>query len=205
MNKTTKNIFKYLIEIIIVAFGVFLGVYFSNINEASKIKSEKKKSLSIIVNELESNQQLLEKHINYHEAIKIQIDSISINLSEKDKFSSFTITNKFNHHKIKGWNGFLFARLQKTGFEGAKISGIMKEFDIELIQKISNVYTYQETYIDFGTSVLHKALETNSSTKVVDFIGVIKLMTSDLLVLEKGLNTRFKKAITELKATHSKM
>ncbi|TSE09880.1 hypothetical protein [Aquimarina algiphila] len=199
MNKTAKNILKYLIEIIIVAFGVFLGVYFSNVNAENKTKAEKEKSLRIIIKELENNQLLLEKHINYHENIKIQIDSIALKLSEKDKLSNFTTDNKFNHNNIKGWNGFQFARLQKTAFEGTKISGILKEFDIELIQKISSVYVLQETYTDFGTSILNKAIETNSSTKVIDFIGVIELMTSDLLILEKRLNEGLKKTITELK------
>jgi hypothetical protein len=199
MNKTANSIFKYLIELIIVAFGVFLGVYFSNINAENKVKTEKDKSLTIIVKELEYNQQSLESYIEYHENIKIQIDSITPTLSEEDKFSNFATTNKFNHNNIKGWNGFRFARLQKTAFDGAKISGIMKEFDIELIQKISSIYTLQDTYVAFGTSILTKAIDTNSSTKIIDFIGLIQLMTSDLLFLEKQVNDELKKAIAELK------
>ncbi|WP_108869523.1 hypothetical protein [Aquimarina aquimarini] len=199
MNKVTKNILKYLIELIIVTFGVFLGVYFSNINAENKTKADKEKMLEIIVKELEYNQELLKEYIDYHEELKIQIDSIVPSLRDENRFSPLAIDNKFQFNKIKGWKGFQFARLQKTAFEGAKISGILKEFDIELIQKISSSYELQDTYIDFGTSILNKAIDMNSSTKVIDVIGIITLTTSDLLNMEKGLSQGLEKTIAELK------
>ncbi len=202
MNKTVKNILKYLIEIIIVAFGVFLGVYYSNVNAENKTKKEREKSLSLIIGELETNQQLLKRDIGYHETIKIEIDSIIPSLSDKDMYSSF-VESEFKHNEIDGWTGFHFSRLQKTAFESAKTSGIIKDYDIELIQKLSNIYNFQDTYIGFGESILNKAIETNSSTKVVDFIGIIELMTSDLLSVEKQLSKELEKTITELKTPHN--
>lgn len=49
MKKNVKGIFKYLIEFLIVAFGVFLGLYASEIQSEKKIKREKKKSLEYII------------------------------------------------------------------------------------------------------------------------------------------------------------
>lgn len=198
MNKIIKNILKYLIEVIIVAFGVFLGVYFSNVNTENKIKKEKEKSLNLIIGELDTNRLLLEKFIDYHENIKIEIDSISSNLSEKEKFTSIT-ESEFNHNKIKGWNGFQFARFQKTAFETIKMSGIIKEFDIEIIQKLSKIYSVQDLYIDFGKSILNKAIDTNSKTNTIDLIKIIELMTNDLLGMEKQLKVGFEKISAELK------
>ncbi|MEL6975971.1 MAG: hypothetical protein AAGL29_11320, partial [Bacteroidota bacterium] len=80
------------------------------------------------------------------------------------------------------------------------ISGILKEFDIQFIQKISSAYVYQESYLSFGNSILNKAIATNSSTKLVDFLGIIELMNSDLLNLEKQLSENLKKVIEDLKA-----
>jgi large-conductance mechanosensitive channel len=67
MNKTVKSALRYVIEIVIVAFGVFLGVYYSNLNAAEKTDKEKEKSISLIIQELENNQRLLLKDIDYHE------------------------------------------------------------------------------------------------------------------------------------------
>lgn len=198
MNKTLKSILKYFVEIIIVAFGVFLGVYYSNINADNKTKIEKQKSLNLIIKELELNKKLLEDHISYHKNIRTEMDSIVPTLSEKELYSNFTEA-EFKRIEIKGWTGFNFARLQKTAFETAKTSGLIKEFDIELVQKLSDVYYFQDVYVDFGTSILNKAIGINTSMKIADLIGTIRLMTSDLLGLEKELSTKLEKTLTELK------
>ena len=146
MNKTLKSILKYLIEILIVAFGVFLGVYYSNINADNKTQRATEKSLNLIIKELELNKGLLEEHITYHEKIKIEMDSIIPGLSVEKLNSNFT-ESEFKDIEIKGWTGFNFARLQKTAFESTKTSGLMKEFDIELIQKLSDIYYFNDTYL----------------------------------------------------------
>ena len=200
MTISTKTIVKYLLEIVIVAFGVFLGVYFSDLNEIQSTKEEKEKSLTLILEELEYNQKLLEEQIDYHEKLKIQMDSVNNVLTDEDRFSSLADNKDFNLNNIKGWNGFQFARLRAVAFESAKISGILKEFDIQSIQKISSVYVYQESYLSFGKAILDKAIATNSSTKLVDFLGIIELMNSDLLNLEKHLSENLKKVIEDLKS-----
>ena len=201
MHKNTKRILKYFIEIIIVGFGVFLGVFFSNLNAENKTKKEKEKSFSLIIEELVLNKQLLKEQIAYHEHIKIKIDSITKNLSTEEKYSSF-MESKIHHIDIEGWTGFNFARLQKTAFETSKTIGIIKEFDIELIQELSSIYYFQDLYTDFGKSILNKAIDTSSSTRVIDFFGLIKLMTSDLLGIEKQLFTKLDKTINQLKSSY---
>ncbi len=202
MNKTLKSILKYLVEVIIVAFGVFLGVNYSNINADNKTKKEKERSLNLIIKELELNQQLLEDQISYHKKIKIEMDSIVPSLSKERMLASYTET-EVKRLEIKGWKGFIFARLQRTAFESTKTSGLMKEFDIELVQKLSDIYYFQDIYINFATSVLNKAIEINSSMKMVDLIGTINLMTSDVLGLERQLSEKLEKTLTELKTSHS--
>lgn len=187
MKKNTKRIFKYLIEFLIVAFGVFLGVYASEIQNEKKIKTEKEKSISYITDELINNKKSLEESIKYHKSIKIEMDSISKALNEEDLFRIYIWNKAFQHNEIKGWNGVRVANLENTAFEAAKISGIIKEYDIKYIQNISKIYKHQETYSEFGNSILTKMINLNSSTKVVDMLSSIELMTNDLLDYEKAL------------------
>lgn len=201
MNKTLKSALRYAIEIVIVAFGVFLGVYYSNLNAAEKTDKEKEKSISLIVQELENNQRLLLKDIEYHEGIKEALDSIFPSLSEEDLYTNF-LQSSFKHEAIDGWKGFVYSRLQQTAFESAKTTGIIREFDLELVQKLSNIYHFQNTYIGFGESILDKAFQTNSDTKVVDFIGIIQLMTSDLLSAEKQLVMELERTLKDLNNGH---
>ena len=187
MKKNTKRVFKYLIEFLIVAFGVFLGVYASEIQNEKKTKTAKEKSISYIIEELENNKNRIEESIKYHQSIKTEIDSIGKTLNEKELYTIYIGNKSFQHNEIKGWNGIGVANLESTAFEAAKISGIIKEYDIKFIQKISKIYKYQKTYAEFGNSVLSKMINLNSSSKVVDVYGTIELMTSDLLNYEKVL------------------
>lgn len=51
MRKNTKKILNYLIEFLIVAFGVFLGIYASALQGQKEINNEKNKSIAFIIEE----------------------------------------------------------------------------------------------------------------------------------------------------------
>lgn len=187
MKKNIKRIFKYLIEFLIVVFGVFLGIYVSEVQNEKKIKIEKEQSVNYIIEELENNKKRLQESIKYHQSIKTEIDSIAKILDEKDLFTIYIGNKSFQHNKIKGWNGVSVANIESTAFEAAKISGIIKEYDIEFIQKISKIYKQKEGYSELGNSILTKMINLNSSAKVADVFGSIDLITSDLLNYEKSL------------------
>ncbi len=201
VKKSTKDIFKYVLEFLIVTFGVFLGIYTSDLQNEKKTKREKEKSINYILKELENNKINVEKSIEYHQLIKSNIDSLASSLTEKDNFENYLGNKKFRHNQIEGWNGVRLADIDNTAFEGAKISGIIQEYDIELIQIISKIYKRQEVYSKFGNSLLDRMLGINSSTKVIDVFGPIQLMTTDLLSLEKQLLKELEKVQKEIKTS----
>ncbi|WP_299256934.1 hypothetical protein [uncultured Aquimarina sp.] len=203
MKKTTKNVFKYLLEFLIVAFGVFLGIYVSEQENKKKIKGEREKSVNYILEELNDNKNSLEKSISYHQLIKIQIDSIVPTFNEKDLYEAYWGNKKFKHNQIVGWNGIRLANLEDTAFEGAKISGIIQGYNIELIHNISKIYNQQKKYTEFGTSIFNKMININSSTKIIDIFSSIKLITTDLLLNEKQLLDNIKKAENNIKTVRN--
>lgn len=193
MKKNNKSVLKYFIEFLIVAFGVFLGMYVSEIQSEKKTKLEKEKSMRFIYEELQNNRQKLETAIAYHESIKKELDSILKILDKKAMNTIYMGNEIFHHNDIKGWNGIQLANLEDTAFEATKISGIISEFDIEFIQNISRIYNYQNDYAEFGKSILTKMVNLNSSSKIADLITCIDLMTSDLANNEKALLNGIKK------------
>jgi large-conductance mechanosensitive channel len=52
MKKISREIIRYVIEFLIVAFGVYLGFYASDLQNEKKIQEDKKKSLTYIIEEL---------------------------------------------------------------------------------------------------------------------------------------------------------
>ena len=93
------------------------------------------------------------------------------------------------------------APLENTAFESTKISGIIKEYDIEFLQSISKVYNIQKNYSEFGTSIMNRMMTINSATKVIDVLGTVELMSTDLLVYEKKLLDAIEKTQQELTKT----
>lgn len=201
MKKYSKIALKYFAEFLIVAAGVFLGVYLSGIQDDKNLKIEKEKSQNFIAEELQNNKEILQKSIAYHEAMKGEVDSIYPTLNQEDFYKDYFGNDKFRFNTIKGWKGIYIAPLENTAFESTKISGIIKEYDIEFLQSISKVYNIQKNYSEFGTSIMNRMMTINSATKVIDVLGTVELMSTDLLVYEKKLLDAIEKTQQELTKT----
>lgn len=188
MNKNRlKTILKYLIELLIIIFGVFLGLYITEVNTENKLKKETTKSIELIKNEIAYNKSELEASIAYFEIIKNNYDSISSTLGKDDVNIYYHESEKFSIDKIKKWNGLMVPNFEETAFEAIKVTGIIKEFDIELIRDISKIYKMQQYTTEGGNTILNKLMSINSSSKVMDVLFIFRLITNDLLITERRL------------------
>lgn len=70
MKINSNGILKYIAEFLIVTFGLFLEIYVNNISSEERIKKEKEKSLSSIIEELNINKNGIEQPLKYHQFIK---------------------------------------------------------------------------------------------------------------------------------------
>ncbi len=199
MKNWKKNIVKYLFELLIVAFGVFLGIYVSEWNSKKHINENTSKSMNFIIEEMKSNQKNLLKSIEYHELIKSNLRKITKQISEHEISKPYFGNKAFHVSNIEGWAGIGLSKFRTISFEGAKMNSIFQEMDFEIVQQIASAYKQIEFNQEFGTSVLDKMLQTNSTTKVVDVIGIVELLTSDVLNSEKALNLELEHTIEYLK------
>lgn len=203
LKKSKRNlkrpILKYLIELTIVAFGVFLGMMVSEYKTNSKIKSNTTKSINLIVNELENNIQILNKNIQYHEEIKKGFDSLRTILSDEIAYSTYFANQQFRVERIPGWTGIGIARLENIAFESAKIGGIIQYLDIDEVKQISSAYQILEVNQRFGDNITEKLMAMNSASKVLDMIAILELLTNDYLYNEKFLVNKLKKTVEKLK------
>lgn len=199
MKNNTKSIFKYIIEFLIVAFGVFLGMYVSDWQSNRKLEAKKEKSIAYIQNELETNQVNLLKKIEYHEMIKVGFDSIRATLTNDDMLASYYSNMAFRHQEIPGWTGIRLPSFEDVAFEGAKISGIIQEYDLELTQEISRIYKQQQFISELGKSILENMIDIDSNSKTADVISIIELLTMDFVNGERGLYNQYNEAIAKVK------
>ena len=202
MSEFKKDLIKYLLEFLIVGFGVFLGMYVNESVAQNKIDREVKKSLSYILDELEGNSRQLEHTIAYHEKIKNAFQCFKANIPEEELLKPYFSTRDYKFNKIEGWTGVRLPSYENIAFEGAKISGLTSQFDIETVQSLSQIYKMLDFNGEFGRTTLDKMLEMDSESKVVDGLSIISLLTGDILGSEIYLKQRLDEAIKELKARH---
>lgn len=198
MTKLRKNILKYILELIIVAFGVFLGIYVSESRTKHLAKKKKETAISFILNELDENIKNLSQAIEYHETIRNNLNESTNHLDEKTIYSSYFSKTHFHITQIKGWRGLGLSKLDNIAFESAKLNSILQDVNISDLQLISNAYKQIEFLDKFGKSLFDKFINMDTSTKIIDVIGMLELLTTDILNSEKRLKeelTLIRKAI----------
>lgn len=193
-----KTIGKYLIELLVVAFGVLLGLYVSNWNEKKHIQQNADRTLKHIILELEANVEKLDIAYKYHDTICINVGEYSKNLEESDYLVPY-YKSEFKHFKIPGWRGTGIAGLEDIAFESAKINGVFQELDIELTQKISRAYRIKESYMKIAQAPLERFLNNNSEAKLLDIIGTIELICHDIKNQEKWSQDKINEILEEIK------
>jgi|GEM_PF-816283 len=199
--KSLKSVSKYLIELLIVSFGVFLGFYLGEQNNQKRTNQNTLNALNQIISELESNVEIIGRTITYHEQLSIELDSVTSILEKSDYNKPFLETKeKFNFSQMPSWRGYWVANTNSIIYESAKISGVFNELNIETIRIIATVYEFQEHYKKLGNQSLNKLLDMDSDTKVMDVVGLLeRLVKYDLYAQEKSILEMLKQSIQQLK------
>ncbi|NMM47692.1 hypothetical protein [Marinigracilibium pacificum] len=198
-NSFKRNIFRYIIEFIIVAFGVFLGTYLNDMESKKQEIANQEKALKNIITELENNQQNLQKTINYHELIKVNFDSLLKTIPEDVLSKNYFENKSFKFVYIKDWVGNGFTEFEDTAFEVSKMSGTLQNMDIELIQEISKVYNKINSQSEFQSSINNRMTSLNSQSTTYDVIGNIIILTRDNLGMEKMLSKQLDQSIKNIR------
>lgn len=199
MTAFSKQAFlKYFLELLVVAFGVFLGLIASNWNADRKMKVEVDRTKTFIIEEIETNIESLAFAIRYHEQLAVKLDSVLANLDEDIYLKPFFKNKQFKLGKSIGWTGPGVVTLQRSIFESGKIAGILQELDIKTIQLITTSYEWQANYKMMVEKLLNKLFEIDSSTKVADVIGIVEMISNDLLMNEKRTKEHLEWTLSEL-------
>ncbi len=198
-----KPVFNYLIELIIVAFGVFMGILVSEYKAETKIKKNIESSISLIINEMESNIKNIDRAIQYHTHIKKGYDSLIVNMTEDIVYTSYFTNHKFRAEHIPGWNGLWNGtgslEIEDIAFESAKTGGIFQNMDIHQIELISSAYRKLHNHSEFGNLINSRYMGMDSETKVMDVVGTLQILTNDFLSNEIFLKTELEKTVEQLR------
>jgi len=201
VGKTKYDFLKYILESMIVTFGVVLGLLLSEWNTQRKIDINTETTLNYIIAELESNIPKFKNAIKYHHQIGVEFDSLAKSIKDIDLDDLYYNNTRFKHYDIPSWNGMGTVIPENVVYESAKISGVFQELNILTIQKIEKIYKHLVYYEEFSKAPLDKFLEVDSHTKIVDIYEIIELIKFDILNSERSVLKKLEESIVDLKET----
>ncbi|MCI4671653.1 MAG: hypothetical protein MRZ79_26160 [Bacteroidia bacterium] len=198
MNKNFKTILKYLLELLIVSFGVFLGSYVGEWREQKVLDKKVDQSLELMVEELKENKNSLERTVEYHKKLRVEIDSIGKQLTKEEKDQRISSTSIFSLQDMPSWKGIQLPALESVAYESAKINGTLGEMSFKKIRYFSIIQDKIRIQVDYGDRLVDQLLSIDSETKVSDCIRTIKLLTYEYANLEGELIKSLDKGIGQL-------
>ncbi len=199
MKNILKKVGQYGIQLLIVAFGVYLGTYVNEERGRRKMQKEVDLSVKLILEELESNKVILEKTISYHNELKENLATHMSSMKDGDAVKPYFFNDEFKFQKIEGWKGINVINLEDLAFEGAKINGITQHMGVERLAIISGVYKYQKVTHELSNSVVQQLMNMNSDTKTIDAMIMLQKLTTDVLENEKGLLRETSESIEKIR------
>ncbi len=130
-SKLKSAFYSGLLQMLPIMFGVYLGFALNNFGEQQKINRQKDTYEQMLKNEIEDNLKQVKKVSVYHK--KITNDFLTIRESKdiKSAFDNYTMTG------IRP--GIVNSSAYETGIQ----TGIIQEFDLEIIQYLNKLYNYQ--------------------------------------------------------------
>ena len=199
INKVIATVMKYIFELLVVAFGVFLGIYVGEQKSQRKTDANVVNTLSQILAEFDLNAKRLEKAYTYHEKVAVELDSATELLNESDYETRYYNNDKFKFQKLPSWKGLQTASLSNSVYESAKLSGVFQELNISTINLISSVYEHQKIYADYTKTTTDKFLNYGSNVKILDIISSLELLTKyDIMRMEKYVHKEISTAKKKL-------
>ena len=195
-----SNIKQYFGEGLLIVFSVLFALFINKAFEDYKTNQKKNIAQESITKELYRNQAILNKWKEKHLAIKKRIssvvenqeDSLCVELKKYDYFNIGVLTNN---------KPLINAILSNTAWESAKTTGIISEFDYEMIQELTFVYDAQEMLTERTIMKILDYLdnsETHNMENLDKTLIQFHLKFWQLAGQEEAMTVLYKEAINEL-------
>ena len=117
----------FTLEVILIVFCVLAGLAVNEWKESKWVEEDVETAINFISQEISNNKKWLESIIVYHTKIR----SLFQDIMNDDMKNKKRITLK-DLVQIEGFNGFTQPLLETTGWEHARATGIIGNFDYTL-------------------------------------------------------------------------
>jgi hypothetical protein len=196
-----KNWKDYFLEGILIIFSVLFALFINNYSETLKTQRQKELALNRISKELEKNSKILAEWIPHHEKIYRRLYKSS---SEKN-YSLKNVLMQYDYFSfdVLSDNQRLFHALPShTTWETAKATGMITEFDFELVEELTKTYALQDLVVNHTLQDVTQILlnqNTHDMKKLDANLRQLEIRFSELTGQERNLEKNYYSALVKLK------
>lgn len=143
---------KYIYEGVLIIFSVLFALFINKLYEDHKTEKDKETALLAIEAEIEKNQEVIDGWLESHRTIQEKLTHMVTVPGEG------TVIKDSLREKMREYNFFNLGFLteenlvqsmpQRTAWDTARNTGIIKEFSFEEIELLTNVYGLQEAMVE---------------------------------------------------------
>lgn len=176
---------KYIADGLLIIFSVLLALFVGNIAENRKINKQKAQLVNSLTKELSTNKMHIERWLPKQQAFLQTIKEGNLKSIDDTSYNNLTFD----------------AFLRKSAWETTKITGIVSEFDIESLEKLSDAYTMQELIWQETIKEVTKISFDENYQKPENFDKAnlkLKISLEVLVMQEKILLVMYNRAIEQL-------
>ena len=136
----------YILEAFLIVFSVLFALFIENYVAEHKRQKEKTIALVKIRQEIERNSKILADWRPHHQKIHSLLRRSSLTGYDSLK----TILSKYDYFNIGVLSSEPLANavLTTTAWESARSTGIISEFDFELVEELTQLYSLQTTLME---------------------------------------------------------
>ncbi len=188
-QKFKSEFWKFIREMIPVMLGVYFAFALNDYSEQRKTNNQFAEYKALIKKEVTQNLERLKPNFEYHKNFKDDLVSIT---ESDEPFQSF------KEYKMQGLRpGFVSKSAYQTGVQ----TGIIQEFDLDMIQNINNLYTFQSKYDEYNKSLLAGFINKNipqNDDEVVTVAANLIMSMNDVIISEENLITFYTELLKRL-------
>ncbi len=177
-NIKKSRVGEYLVELIIVLLGVWLGMLLSEWSSNERLKRDRKEALHGIKKELEINLRDARRLHETRKSFLRAFDSLRKDLTEEVMAENFF--DRPMLERLPDWKGIGDYNPRHSMFDAAKSGNVLIGMDLELLEEISQVYNDQNDIYSIRNLYLEKFLNFDSETKYREAVVLIAQVRQDL-------------------------
>jgi len=172
MGNKKQMAVKVILEIVSVVFAVLLALGLNHWREDQSNKAMAERALTTVVIEIYTNKIDLKEELSLFQR-NITLLEESRDLLEKQPKGTSTFTLKFN-----------MPLLNNSAWNAANSTGAVKDFDFKILMELSDIYAFQQIYLDNGFSFFQEMnslefkKEENAKAAVSANLGQLKTFLS---------------------------